>query len=346
MFHRKAGVDSAVLLPQGDHPNSKLLDCLLYLAKCQLANWIETYFEYHLRQWFYEPPHVFQFLVSAFFLEAAPKKNLIEAMMQSADSDVPRGSSKLRPSCRGTMKAPLGFVFLPWLVSTTFGLSPLHSEGVSRGKKKNNSFFGEKNCFSWGLVPQLNLELTFFCNFWGHQRAMWQISTGFTSPQSCCNIHHHHLWPSNSHLKHHGSPHVHEGQIAKVHAEPGFQRNLWRNDTCRKETLILDRPTSGYHEGYHQKISCHTSALFARPEMFEPFQLPAFEKKNSATLRFPKKEKSSKVVNFWKTQSYGGNPFLVKLEIATSQCIPGTVCYITACFFKGFLSKLVNGSGL
>lgn len=213
-------------------------------------------------------------------------------------------------------------------------------------KKKNNSFFGEKNCFSWGLVPQLNLELTFFCNFWGHQRAMWQISTGFTSPQSCCNIHHHHLWPSNSHLKHHGSPHVHEGQIAKVHAEPGFQRNLWRNDTCRKETLILDRPTSGYHEGYHQKISCHTSALFARPEMFEPFQLPAFEKKNSATLRFPKKEKSSKVVNFWKTQSYGGNPFLVKLEIATSQCIPGTVCYITACFFKGFLSKLVNGSGL
>lgn len=297
MFHRKAGVDSAVLLPQWDHPNSKLLDCLLYLAKCQLANWIETYFEYHLSQWFYEPPHVFLIPhVCIFFSKLPPKKISLKPWcnqrIQTFQEVLPSfarlavGQSKRR-----------WVLFLPWLVPITFGLSPLHSEGVSRGtsgKQKSMRFFsGRKSGVSWGLVPQLNLELTFFCNFWGHQRAMWQISTGFTSPQSCCNIHHHHLWPSNSHLKHHGSPHVHEGQIAKVHAEPGFQRNLWRNDTCRKETLILDRPTSGYHEGYHQK-NIMPSALLARPEMFEPFQLPAFEKKTRPLWGFPKKKSPPK----------------------------------------------------
>lgn len=222
-----------------------------------------------------------------------------------------------------------------------------HSEGVSLGDLRKTKidavFFGGKNCFPWGLVPQLNLELTFFGHFWGHQRVIWQISTGFTPPQSCCNIHHHHLWPSNSHLKHHGSPHVHEGQIAKVHPEPGFQRNLWRNDTYRKETLILDRlrPTSGYHEGYHQ-TNIMPSALLARPEMFEPFQLPAFEEKTSSTLRFPNKRKvlqSGKLLKnpkLWRYSIFGkvGN---CNESMYTWNCVTS----ITTCFFKGFLWKLV-----
>lgn len=217
-------------------------------------------------------------------------------MMQSADSDVPRGSSKLRPSCSGTMKA--------WVWCFCPDLFPLPSAyhlfivkvfpwKTSRKQLRCGFFFGGKKLVFHGDV-YLNWTWNpcFLAIFEATKGPIWQISTGFTLPQSCCNIHHHHLWPSNSHLKHHGSPHVHEGQIAKVHPEPGFQRNLWRNDTCRKETLILDRlrPTSGYHEGYHQ-TNIMPSTLLARPEMFEPFQLPAFEKKKLVHSEVSQKRK-------------------------------------------------------
>ena len=233
------------------------------------------------------------------FLEAAPPKKK-RHWSHGAISGFRRSKRffQASPVLQWDNESSVGFgVFaLTWLpLPSAYHLIRVKVFPGDLRKPKSDAFFfrGKKNCFSMGTCTSTELGTQVFWPFLrppkGHMADFYRI------------------YPPSELLKHPSSSPLTQ-QLAPE--TPRVSTCTWRSNskgTSRarfpKEplekwhlpegNLILDRPTSGSHEGYHQN-NIMPSALLAKPEMFEPFQLPAFEKKNLPLWGFPKKKSPPK----------------------------------------------------